>query len=289
MFLDFKNFFSPSKHTVVIFWINLFLHLSTPTLAQQLSSEIILDCLIQPSDVIRVASAEEGLISEINVKRGDSVSRGSVIASLEYATQEVDLAMAHERTQNDFNVRRAAEEYRYRQRILERKEALGRASAISEAALDDARIAVSLAKLNLGLEEVQNRLNSLAFERAKAELEQRHIRSPIDGLVIDVPMSVGEYRDGSAHVAVLANIDSLNVEVFAPVEYFSTIRVGQSAKVFTSDPYKKEWTATVTVVDQVFDAASNTFGIRLTMPNIDRTLPGGARCKIEFIPESRIE
>ena len=42
--------------------------------------------------------------------------------------------------------------------------------------------------------------------------------------------------------------------------------------------------ATVTAVDPVVDAASNTFGVRLELPNLDRAVPGGIRCEVSFLP-----
>jgi hypothetical protein len=42
-------------------------------------------------------------------------------------------------------------------------------------------------------------------------------------------------------------------------------------------------TATVTVVDRVVDAASDTFGVRLLLPNPDYRIPGGVRCEIRFL------
>jgi hypothetical protein len=40
--------------------------------------------------------------------------------------------------------------------------------------------------------------------------------------------------------------------------------------------------AKVAVVDRVLDASSGTFGVRLELPNADRALPAGARCRVDF-------
>ena len=40
--------------------------------------------------------------------------------------------------------------------------------------------------------------------------------------------------------------------------------------------------ATVTIVDQVLDAASGTIGIRLELPNPGYALPAGIRCHARF-------
>jgi hypothetical protein len=44
--------------------------------------------------------------------------------------------------------------------------------------------------------------------------------------------------------------------------------------------------ARVVVVDRLIDAASNTFGVRLELPNEDYAIPGGLRCDVRFMPES---
>ena len=38
----------------------------------------------------------------------------------------------------------------------------------------------------------------------------------------------------------------------------------------------------VTVVDQVFDAASGTIGIRLELSNPDYAIPAGLKCQVRF-------
>jgi hypothetical protein len=36
------------------------------------------------------------------------------------------------------------------------------------------------------------------------------------------------------------------------------------------------------VVDPMFDAASGTFGVRLTLPNPERKIPAGLKCRARF-------
>ena len=72
------------------------------------------------------------------------------------------------------------------------------------------------------------------------------------------------------------------VEVFLPVSLYKQIRTGTEARVFPNAPIGGEYQAKVTVVDQVFDAASGTFGVRLELANPGQTLPAGQRCRVEF-------
>jgi hypothetical protein len=38
----------------------------------------------------------------------------------------------------------------------------------------------------------------------------------------------------------------------------------------------------VTIVDKVIDAASNTFGVRLELPNAEQQIPSGLKCLVRF-------
>ena len=46
-------------------------------------------------------------------------------------------------------------------------------------------------------------------------------------------------------------------------------------------PLSGTFSAQVDVIDRVFDAASGTFGIRLTLPNPGNAIPAGHRCEVE--------
>ena len=47
-------------------------------------------------------------------------------------------------------------------------------------------------------------------------------------------------------------------------------------------PVNGAYQARVKVVDQVVDAASGTFGVRLELPNPGYRLPAGLKCKVRF-------
>ena len=128
--------------------------------------------------------------------------------------------------------------------------------------------------------EVNLQLAKLELTRASELLKQRTIRSPIDGVVVARALGPGEYAFDQAHLLTVSQIDPLNVEVFVPLSQFGRIRLGTSAQVYPE--VGGEYAAIVTIVDQVFDAASGTIGIRLELPNPDYALPAGLKCQIRF-------
>jgi hypothetical protein len=71
------------------------------------------------------------------------------------------------------------------------------------------------------------------------------------------------------------------VEVVMPVEYYQKLNLGIGAEV-APEGLGLRRTATVKVIDRMFDAASGTFGVRLELQNHDHAIPGGLRCKVDF-------
>ena len=105
--------------------------------------------------------------------------------------------------------------------------------------------------------------------------------SAVTGVVIERLLTPGEFVRGTA-IVKLAKIDPLHVEVITPVAMLGRIALGMRGEVLLEAPLGKSYPATVTVVDQVVDAASGTFGVRLLLPNPDYRLPAGLKCKVRF-------
>jgi multidrug efflux pump subunit AcrA (membrane-fusion protein) len=114
-----------------------------------------------------------------------------------------------------------------------------------------------------------------------AQLEQRTVRAPIDGIVVDRYMAPGEYIEQKPLLR-LASIDPLRVDVLVPAAAFGTIRVGDAGAVVPELLDRQPHAAVVTTVDRVIDAASNTFRVRLALPNPEHRLPAGLRCTVTF-------
>ena len=68
----------------------------------------------------------------------------------------------------------------------------------------------------------------------------------------------------------------------APASRFKSIKPGTQATVTPELKDVGAMSARVTQVDAVIDAASNTFRVRLELPNPGGTIPSGLRCRIAF-------
>ncbi len=147
-----------------------------------------------------------------------------------------------------------------------------------EQAIADARVAA----FNLRDAELTRDAAELEAARVAALLRQKRVISPIDGVVVERNMSAGEHRHEQAHFMTLAKIDPLHVEVFLPVAYFGQTAVGSTARVTLQAPLGTTHVAGCWSPTMSSDAASGTFGVRLSLPNPDLSIPAGLRCRIRF-------
>lgn len=240
------------------------------------------DCLVDPSLVIQIGSAEAGIIKDIVVKRGDTVKKGQVIATLESGAEEASLEYARARAQDSAPVEIAQSRADLLLAEANRARELGDKNLLSDAAVAKVVSDYEQSLLALRQAKIEKNLAQLDFKRVQAQLKRRVILSPVDGLLITRMIGPGEYVFAQAPVAQIAKIDPLNVEVFLPTDLYGQVAKGDYATIMPSQPVGGEYRAKVIVIDRIFDAASDTFGIRLELDNKDGKLPAGMDCKVRF-------
>lgn len=240
------------------------------------------DCVIKPDLIVKLGSPVEGALAEVDVREGDLVSKGQVMARLESRVQEVSVALAEARAFDTSRLELAKARVAFQGRSQERAERLFGKKLLSEAERDEAGTDVELAEAQVRTEEAALEVARLEHDRAVAQLEQRTVRSPIDGVVVERLMSEGEYAHEQAHILTLAALDPLEVQVFVPITDWGTVSVGDIAEVVPEAPVGGNYAAEIDKIDRVFDAASRTFGVQLSLDNPGYRLPAGLRCRVTF-------
>lgn len=241
-----------------------------------------LDCVINPNSSVELGSHQDGVLMELLVKRGDKVSRGQPLARLDNKIETMRARLARIQANSDIAVQTAEIQTEYRDRELKRLETLRESQSVSTSDYEQAEIEHKLAMLSVKEARLEKSIAEAEHELAQAQLERRTIHSPVDGIVVDVVMSPGEYVHEQSTLMNIAAIDPLYVEVYLPVASYGDVREGMAAVVRPEQPIGGEYTATIAVIDQVFDASSRTFGVRLELSNPEFKLPGGVRCTVEF-------
>ena len=239
-------------------------------------------CLIEPRQVLKLATPVQGVVASVAVDRGDRVKKGQVVARLDSEVEEANLLIARLRAANDTEIASAQAKLDFLKHKLARKSQLRNNQWGSMEELEEAESDTKVAEAQLRENILNLSQAKLEAQRADGLLRQRQILSPVDGVVTERTLGPGEFVNDQAHILTIAEMDPLRVETYLPLSFYSHIKVGDTAEVLPEAPVGGSYQAKVAIVDQVFDAASGTIGVRLELPNPDLRLPAGIHCRVHF-------
>ena len=243
------------------------------------------DCIIEARQTIEIRSSVEAVIETVRVRRGDLVSKGQILATLQSGPERAALALAEERARNQGEINLSEARLAIAAKKLQRAEELFKQSFISANARDEAEADFKLASEEVLRAKENQQLAALEARRSREVLAMRTIRSPITGVVVEVMRRPGEFGAITFKdpIMKLAEIDPLHVEAILPSAMFGKVRRGQRALVMPEQPVGGRHQTTVDIVDPVIDAASGTLGVRMLLRNKNNYLPAGVRCKMRLL------
>lgn len=252
---------------------------SRPSLAQD-DAPFDAQCLIEASAQAKLGASVSGLVKDVYVDRGNLVKSGQILAELDSEVERAALAVARARADNDHEIKSTTSRLEFLTRKTERLTRLAKVAAAPEENRDETDTELKLSVQAVREAELNLHMAQLEAKRAEALVEQRVIRSPFNGIVVERSLSPGEYLHDQAHVLSILRVDPLYVEVYLPLERFGNVRFGDVAEVHPE--IGGHFLASVLVVDPFIDAASATFGVRLKLDNPDGKIPAGLRCTVNF-------
>ncbi|MCP5418646.1 MAG: efflux RND transporter periplasmic adaptor subunit [Chromatiaceae bacterium] len=278
---------------ITVLMTAMLLVLSTGVIAQseqeQHSGQIPeLDCVIEPSEVVDIGSAVPGLVEVIAAERNDLIVKGAIVARLESSVEQATLELSKVRASLNTAIELRQEGARFGQLTQARNKSLLQTAAISRQEMDAVESETRIAELQVRQEQENKRIAGLELVQAQAVLDRRTIRTPVNGVVLERFKSAGEYVDDEPVMRV-AQLDPLHVEVIVSTDFLGFVEAGMQAKVVPVIPNAATYQATVERVDRISDAASGTFGARLTIPNPDYRIPAGLRCRLSFMPTQQAD
>src|SRR5262245_39682510 len=243
----------------------------------------------------RISPEIGGRVLEVNVRKGERVRAGQVLARLDdtsYRTQVVNAERAFAAAGEA--QKQACIEADLAQRDLARAEGLAREKIVSDELIDQARsrrdanaAACEAARARTGQLDSQ-------IAAARAELAKTVVRAPFDGVVAELGLERGEWitpsPPGIPMPAVIDILDPEAIYVSAPLDEVDRGKVAVGLPVrITMDAYGgRSFAGKVSrIAPYIADAAeqSRTFETEATFDDaaFARTLPPGASADIEVI------
>ena len=240
-------------------------------------------CLIGPERVADIGSPVVGVVAAMKVDSGDEVRAGQVLVVLRSDVESANVEAASARSIIDADVRAAMANLALMQQRLQRATELQDQGFVSSQATEQARAERDVAAQKLEQARGQRIVSARELGVVQAQLGQRTVRSPFDGVITDRFINAGE-RVEDKPMLRLAMLNPLRVELVVPASRYGTVALQDEVSVLPDLPGAMPVMARVTHVDKLIDAASNTFRVRMRLPNPGNKLPAGARCRVDLAP-----
>ena len=243
------------------------------------------DCIMEPTQMVEVSSPVTGLLDKVHVARGDKVTKGQVLASLESRAEQAAADVARYKADMAGPSKTAETKIDFTKRKYVRRRDMHAENYLPAQERDDAEGEMKLAESELNVARENKQLARLEWQQQTYLLNLRSIRSPINGVVVDQLLYPGEVVEPSGQkkaILKLAQLDPLRVRVILPFALFGKITVGSQVSVSPEAPLSGQYTGHIKVVDRLVDAASGTFGVFLELPNPKLDVPAGIKCRADI-------
>ncbi|MFZ2267494.1 MAG: efflux RND transporter periplasmic adaptor subunit [Azonexus sp.] len=218
-----------------------------------------------PNEQMRVLSAPvAGMVEMLAVAPGSSVRRGQVLAHLA-SPQALEL-------QRD--ALQSGSQSSLLQHNLKRDEQLFAEGLIAESRLQATRAAASQAAAQATQSQQGLAMAGVARGKLGGPLA---LVAPIDGIVLEQGVQLGQRVDGSALIYRIAKLSPLWLEIQAPIAVASSLRAGTPVRIAGS-----ETTGKLIAVGRAVDMASQTVLLRAAVSKGAETLIPGQVVEVEI-------
>lgn len=195
---------------------------------------------IDAEDNILVSAKSAGVVTQVFVKEGQSVSKGQVLAQVDNSV--IARNIEAQRAQLDLATT-----------VYERQKNLW------------------AQKIGTEVQYLQAKTNKESLERQIASLQEQNdmarIKAPIGGTVDEVTVKVGENIAPGMPAVRVVNTSDLKLVANVSEAYVTTVKKGNRVKVILPDLNNKEIDATITFVGKNIDQLSRTFAVEAKLPS----------------------
>ncbi len=221
--------------------------------ALQLQGEIRLN----EDRTVHVVPRLAGLVESVSVNAGDTVRRGQVLAVLSsqsLADQRSELLGAHKR------LGLARTTFEREKSLWEGKISAEQDYLQARVALQEAEIAAQSARQKLAS------LGAVASSSSSGNLTRYEVRAPIDGVITDKQISVGEVVKEDTNIFVVADLTTVWVEMTVYAKDLNTVKVGQAARVKATS-FEAQATGKLSYVGSLVGEQTRAAKARVVLPN----------------------
>lgn len=233
---------------------------------EELRDTFSLSAVIEPNLIVQVAAEVAGRVEHFGVRqqnltwRGQTYPSGSAIDEGEPVQAGMTLVQLNrDLLQARFDQLEA--QFDFDQREFERLLELHEAGATSTTELNDAR--------------TRRDVSRAALDELRKQLERTQINSPIDGILDQLLVEIGEYAAPGDPVARIVDVRKVKVVVDVPERDIHYLNTGDEALVEAYVPELRTFVGRITYISELAHPGSRTTRVEITVGNEGHSLRSG--------------
>lgn len=257
---------------------------------------------LEPYRQIEMNFSEVGVIDEIFVSEGQTVSEEEPLVALNRSVLQAQLAIAQIQANSDSAIKVAEADLEVTQTKFEKLTKLRSSGTAYAAEVARAEADFKKAQAQVSIANEEKEIAKFRVEEIEAQLERRILRSPIDGVVLEINReiaeSVSEPSSGTQRKALVkvAKIDQLKLVIHVPADHAGSLEVGKKLpiRILQESSLSRnressgfDAVGTVEFVSPAIDPSSETLRTRLVVENPEAKLLSGSHAlvMVEGSPE----
>lgn len=232
----------------------------------------------EPIEKTIAASAESGVIQMAHVKEGDFVKEGDLLATLNHNVLKRTLAIAVATAESTSRYDAAASQYEMTKSQLEAINSLVHGGHTNKFEVEQKQAENEQAYAELRSANDERKLAALEVKRIEAQIEDRKIRSKIDGFVTEIHKQPGEnVSTNEPQYSTVVRVDQLKVRFYLDAKTLRQSKSGDEVQILIGDSRTKQ-NATVTYVSPIIDPDSGLGRLDVRIENQDYGVQSGTIC-----------
>lgn len=266
-----------------------------------IAREIVAPGVLAANRQVMITARTPGFLSAVNVDRNDTVKKSQILAVLESAELQHQLASA-EATVNaaenmikeaGIELERTAQALDIAKQNFDRQKQLFQKNAISASVFDTASGSLQDAKamsLKAGalLEQARAKAEAAKADAAalRVRLAESAIRSPIDGVVVSRNKTLGDLLPTGAELFEVVDVSSIVVSARLDESTIALVQPGQAARIRFSALEGAELVGEVQRVGREVDPETREYSAEILLAKLPASWAIGQRATVTVIAES---
>lgn len=244
--------------------------------------ETVLVGLTQPAREATLGADAPLRLLDIPVKEGARVRQNDVVIQFVDRPQRARAQIARLKAESTLEVELARIRWKQAAEELERLKQFQNDSVTSIKELRDAQAEADVMRVRYEIAQCEHTQASLDYEFQKILVEKLAVRAPFDGYVDEVLHEPQETVEVGEGIVRIVQLDPLQVTLHCPLESIQRIRIGDKIVVTPGESGWDPRSGTVSFVDRVADAGSQTVEVKLIVENPDLDWISGMKVLVQL-------